>query len=685
MIIWLASYPRSGTSLAILALRRFFGLQTRIADTDRDSPEIRAVHELLGSTGLGGGLEPLAATGEPCIVTTHGLPGQEGYPAIHLVRDGRDALVSYAHFVLQRERGIPAGSNRKAFLIMLEQLIAGEQQFGGWSGNVLAWRSGTPAAVTIRFEDLVGSPASVLQGALAGLGLQHSIARDEPLPSFASLHEAHPWFFRAGATGGWRLEMPESLHRLFWDRHGEAMAALGYTQEGIGVARKATAPAGSSECGPGMSHFSSAHYQQHNSARLRHLETLGLPLKNARVLELGSGPGDHTGFYVERDCAVVSVDSRQECLDELVRRFPGVQTIRCDLNEPEPLKEAGRFDIIHCYGILYHLETPGKLLACMGEVCDGIAIVETCVSPESGSKVEVVEEVDEDYTQSSTGHGSRPTRQWVFEKLREFFPYVYQTRSQPVHPEFPVNWSDVSGAPPLIRAVFVGSKRPLELPSLSPEITNQQFPLTAEGLQAGLEEMQRLCWQYARELTLKEEALGGIVTEAARRLAALDNAESAAAERLRAMNEKDELISWLHLEAAGLRAQLEAAKQSRKRSRQRTAILGPAEEKHLQTRLANAEKAAEERLRAMNDKDELISRLHTEAAGLRAQLEAAEQSRKRSRQRTAVLASAAEERLQAMLEKERIIAELEGARKRQQSELEALRAQLAPAGKNEQN
>ena len=64
---------------------------------------------------------------------------------------------------------------------------------------------------------------------------------------------------------------------------------------------------------PGLAYFSSEHYETHNRARLRHLASLGLEL-SGRVLEVGSGPGDHTAFYLERGCSVVSIDARRECL-----------------------------------------------------------------------------------------------------------------------------------------------------------------------------------------------------------------------------------------------------------------------------------------------------------------------------------------------------------------------------------
>jgi SAM-dependent methyltransferase len=288
--------------------------------------------------------------------------------------------------------------------------------------------------------------------------------------------------------------------------------------------RNHDAPAASNRSGPGLDHFFSDPYQSHNRARLNHLESLGLALSNRRVLELGSGPGDHAGFYVERQCAVVAVDARQSCLDELKRRHAGVQTVVCDLNEPAPLADLGPFDVIHCYGILYHLENPSRLIAYMGQVCKELAIVETCVLADKSSRVELVNERAADYTQSSTGRGCRPARRWVFEELGRFFPFVYHTRTQPNHPEFPVDWNHLTSALPLIRSVFVASKRPLDLPSLSPELLDVQQRLDTTEYIATLE-------SGLHELALKEAALQTIRVEAERRQELLERATAEAERR----------------------------------------------------------------------------------------------------------------------------------------------------------
>jgi SAM-dependent methyltransferase len=254
---------------------------------------------------------------------------------------------------------------------------------------------------------------------------------------------------------------------------------------------------------------------------LEHLASLGLPLSGCRVLELGSGPGDHTGFYVERDCAIVSVDARKECLDLLKGCYPGVQTVLCDLNEPAPLRELGAFDVVHCYGILYHLESPGSLLEFLGAACRGFAIVETCVRPDNDTGVEVVEETLGDYTQSFTGRGCRPPRKWVFEELGRQFPFVYHTRTQPNHPEFPIDWNNLAHTPPLIRSVFIGSRQPFDLPSLSPVLLDTQERLDPKAYIAELESM------LASQLAILEEREGLIFrlhAEAANLLSQLKHA-----------------------------------------------------------------------------------------------------------------------------------------------------------------
>jgi hypothetical protein len=224
---------------------------------------------------------------------------------------------------------------------------------------------------------------------------------------------------------------------------------------------------------PRLAEFSKPHYLHLNSSRLGHLASLGLPLQNRTVLELGAGPGDHTGFYLDRDCLVASIDARDECLEPLRQRYPQVRTWKRDLNRRDALRGLGHFEVIHCYGLLYHLEYPEILIAAMREACCGFSIIETNLTPGRDESVLYVDEVT-DSTQSLTNRGCRPTRAWVFRELRKYFPYVYLTRTQPENPQFPLDWTRSLDDIPIIRSVFVAAVHEMSLPALSPELLDRQ-------------------------------------------------------------------------------------------------------------------------------------------------------------------------------------------------------------------
>lgn len=52
--------------------------------------------------------------------------------------------------------------------------------------------------------------------------------------------------------------------------------------------------------------FSSPAYQQNNISRLQHLESFERDLARKNVLDVGAGVGDHSLFYLYRNCRVLS-------------------------------------------------------------------------------------------------------------------------------------------------------------------------------------------------------------------------------------------------------------------------------------------------------------------------------------------------------------------------------------------
>jgi len=217
--------------------------------------------------------------------------------------------------------------------------------------------------------------------------------------------------------------------------------------------------------------FGSADYGRHNQRRLEHLASLGLPVCGRSVLEVGAGIGDHTHFFLDRRCTVTTTDARLENVRTLRRRYPNVEVAQLDLESPSAFSDR-MFEIVYCYGTLYHVRTPDVALMYLAERCGGQLLLETCVSKGSGEAVNLTAERKWMPSQAYSGFGCRPTRPWVFNRLAELFPYVYSTRTQPAHDEFPLDWSgpDIDGA--LTRAIFIASRSPLRSSSLVPSLPN---------------------------------------------------------------------------------------------------------------------------------------------------------------------------------------------------------------------
>jgi hypothetical protein len=70
--------------------------------------------------------------------------------------------------------------------------------------------------------------------------------------------------------------------------------------------------------------------------------------------------------------------------------------------------------------------------------------------------------------------GCRPTRPWVFNRLKRLFAHVYATKTQPAHEEFPLDWTVTPPKGVFHRAVFVASRRPLSKPLLLDHLPDRQ-------------------------------------------------------------------------------------------------------------------------------------------------------------------------------------------------------------------
>jgi hypothetical protein len=248
MIVYLCSYPRSGSALARNLIEHHFRRGTSSVYAEASRPGVVAalaaedlVTEVRRSPAAGGpyrmlreGCGPyldervrgrLACDRERFLLKTHELPFREyfaGELVVHLVRHPGAALWSHWNFIRQIE-GVDT--------VRLEDVIEGEWP-ADWSEHVGSWLA---AGASLRdgyrrvhFEQLVADPEPFLQHVQAVTNLPR-VDSGEAFPSFAYWHGRDPAFYRAGRVDEWEDQLSSSRRALLWALHGRVMAQLGYT------------------------------------------------------------------------------------------------------------------------------------------------------------------------------------------------------------------------------------------------------------------------------------------------------------------------------------------------------------------------------------------------------------------------------------------------------------------------
>lgn len=228
LIVWLASYPRSGNTLLRTILHQAFGLPSySVYDDPCDIGANPGVAQLVGHRPLGMDLDRFLdehrRADAPTFLKTHDAPelAHPGERAIYIARDGRAASVSYRNY-LRRVIGRPR--------VTIEDVVLGRNvRFGHWSGHIESWQPRTrPHTLLIRFEDLMDAPERSIAQVREFTGLR-PIA--EWQNRFEAMHRIDPRFFDVGSNTRNIALLDPGSGALFWERHGRYMAELGYQDE----------------------------------------------------------------------------------------------------------------------------------------------------------------------------------------------------------------------------------------------------------------------------------------------------------------------------------------------------------------------------------------------------------------------------------------------------------------------
>lgn len=174
---------------------------------------------------------------ESCVIKSHERPNSPliDFPAhfIHLVRDGRDVVVS--KWFYESEFCVKNGIYERFDTPFDEYVprVAAE-----WRSYVLVWLEAMPWHV--RYEDFLQDPVGTLRGVLEALRLDVpddrirqavQVNSREHLRKKLDMTFSHNTFVRKGIAGDWRNHFREVHVQAFKEVAGDALIRLGYERD----------------------------------------------------------------------------------------------------------------------------------------------------------------------------------------------------------------------------------------------------------------------------------------------------------------------------------------------------------------------------------------------------------------------------------------------------------------------
>jgi SAM-dependent methyltransferase len=212
-------------------------------------------------------------------------------------------------------------------------------------------------------------------------------------------------------------------------------------------------------------------YKAITDARLQHLESLSLPLSGKSLIDVGCGIGRFSTSLEKQGADVFCVDGRVENIEKLKELYPSRKCAVVDV-ESSDLLEHGNFDVVFCYGLLYHLSDPYGFIKNASKICGEMMIIETCIMDATDPMVRLVPEDSRNATQSLRPMGCRPSPSYVNTILEESgFEFIYKPVTLPAHPQFKYKLTnDYSYLKQghLIRDIFIASRIKISTDLLRP-------------------------------------------------------------------------------------------------------------------------------------------------------------------------------------------------------------------------
>ena len=185
--------------------------------------------------------------------------------------------------------------------------------------------------------------------------------------------------------------------------------------------------------------FDQKEYRKLIEARGETLRRVVNKLKPALGLSNAVDAGCGVGFFSQSlaDCGLnaCGFDGRAENIAEALRRFPQIPFAQADIQD-RAILELGCFDLVLCFGLLYHLENPLLAIRNLRALTDKCLLLESMCVPEEKSSMLLREEPRQD-DQSLTDLACYPSESGLAKMLyRAGFPLVYRVTPLPDHDDF---------------------------------------------------------------------------------------------------------------------------------------------------------------------------------------------------------------------------------------------------------
>jgi SAM-dependent methyltransferase len=153
------------------------------------------------------------------------------------------------------------------------------------------------------------------------------------------------------------------------------------------------------------------------------------------ALDLGCGVGYFSSFLRDLGLQVTATDARADNIAEARSRFPGIDFHVADV-EDASLADLGTFDLVLCFGLLYHLENPMRAIRNLRALTGRLLLLESMAVDEEQPFFLLLDEPDGE-DQSLRAVSCYPSEGAMIKMTyRAGFPHVYRFRELPDHDDF---------------------------------------------------------------------------------------------------------------------------------------------------------------------------------------------------------------------------------------------------------